>query len=330
MTMTDEESYEAMLAHHRLLSDQVATRVAALSGAVAAEKSYGVARADLVTYLANEVLTHAQAEEHTIYQAAASRVDLTPVVERMIREHRQLALDIEELAASSNARDAARRGEAIALFFVSHVTTENDVLLPALLADAKVDLAQLLAQMHRLTGVSHEVDATGELSLASDHEAKVLAQLLLGAAELARAGRGDTACTLVAATWATLRVPRPDLANQVNVALHRLVRLMSSESVTSRSSIDDGADQVLDVRMLAPAQRHATIFELYSALAAGAAFVLVNDHDPLPLRYQFEEEHAGAFTWDVVESGPKVWRVRVGRTGPRGGTANQRSYAQGH
>jgi uncharacterized protein (DUF2249 family) len=41
--------------------------------------------------------------------------------------------------------------------------------------------------------------------------------------------------------------------------------------------------------------------------------VLVNDHDPKPLRYQFEAEHAGEFTWDAVESGPEVWRVRIGR-----------------
>jgi uncharacterized protein (DUF2249 family) len=41
--------------------------------------------------------------------------------------------------------------------------------------------------------------------------------------------------------------------------------------------------------------------------------VLVNDHDPKPLRYQFEAEHAGEFTWEYLESGPEVWRVRIGR-----------------
>jgi uncharacterized protein (DUF2249 family) len=39
--------------------------------------------------------------------------------------------------------------------------------------------------------------------------------------------------------------------------------------------------------------------------------VLVNDHDPKPLRYQFEARHVG--TSDYLESGPKVWRVRIGR-----------------
>jgi uncharacterized protein (DUF2249 family) len=41
--------------------------------------------------------------------------------------------------------------------------------------------------------------------------------------------------------------------------------------------------------------------------------VLVNDHDPRPLRYQFEAEHAGRYSWDYLEAGPEVWRVRIGR-----------------
>jgi uncharacterized protein (DUF2249 family) len=72
-------------------------------------------------------------------------------------------------------------------------------------------------------------------------------------------------------------------------------------------------DTVLDVRSEPPARRHELIFDTYGDLEAGAAFVLVNDHDPKPLRYQFEAEHAGAFTWDYLEQGPEVWRVRIGR-----------------
>lgn len=70
----------------------------------------------------------------------------------------------------------------------------------------------------------------------------------------------------------------------------------------------------LDVRQEAPARRHELIFENYFALSPGEAFVLVNDHDPKPLYYQFAAEHAGQFTWDPVEQGPEVWRVRIGRT----------------
>jgi uncharacterized protein (DUF2249 family) len=48
---------------------------------------------------------------------------------------------------------------------------------------------------------------------------------------------------------------------------------------------------VIDVRTLMPAHRHAKIFELVDALAPGASFVLVNDHDPKPLYYQLEAEY---------------------------------------
>ncbi len=70
----------------------------------------------------------------------------------------------------------------------------------------------------------------------------------------------------------------------------------------------------LDVRAEPPMRRHALIFETYEALEPGAAFELVNDHDPKPLYYQFAAERAGEFSWDYVEQGPEVWRVRIGRT----------------
>ena len=72
-------------------------------------------------------------------------------------------------------------------------------------------------------------------------------------------------------------------------------------------------DRQLDVRTEPPARRHELIFETYGALTPGSAFVLVNDHDPKPLYYQFDAEHTGQFSWDYLEQGPEVWRVRIGR-----------------
>lgn len=74
-----------------------------------------------------------------------------------------------------------------------------------------------------------------------------------------------------------------------------------------------GAPQILDVRSLPPAQRHELIFATYESLPAGGSFVLVNDHDPKPLYYQFAAEQADRFTWEYLEQGPEVWRVRIGR-----------------
>ena len=71
---------------------------------------------------------------------------------------------------------------------------------------------------------------------------------------------------------------------------------------------------VVDVRRVAPAQRHPLIFNTFAELAPGASFVLINDHDPKPLYYQFAAEHAGEFVWEYLEKGPIDWRVRIGKT----------------
>jgi uncharacterized protein (DUF2249 family) len=149
-----------------------------------------------------------------------------------------------------------------------------------------------------------------------------MALLLEAAAVLARAGQADRASRIAASAWAAVREPRPDLAVKVTAALHGLARRVDgapavAEPPGSREpdtrQAGPAPDPDLDVRDLPPARRHETIFETYQALAPGAGFVLVNDHDPKPLRYQFEAEHPGEFTWDYLENGPQAWRVRIGR-----------------
>ena len=69
----------------------------------------------------------------------------------------------------------------------------------------------------------------------------------------------------------------------------------------------------VDVRSIAPRERHPLIFGTFDRLAAGEALLLVNDHDPKPLFYQFQAESKGEFTWDYLESGPEVWQVKIGK-----------------
>ncbi|MDE3067338.1 MAG: DUF2249 domain-containing protein [Verrucomicrobiota bacterium] len=89
---------------------------------------------------------------------------------------------------------------------------------------------------------------------------------------------------------------------------------------THAASAESGAvtgvlvNGLLDVRAVPPARRHSLIFETYNGFGKGESFVLVNDHDPKPLYYQFSAEHAGLFTWAYEERGPETWRVRIGRT----------------
>ncbi|PZT76349.1 MULTISPECIES: DUF2249 domain-containing protein [unclassified Streptomyces] len=70
---------------------------------------------------------------------------------------------------------------------------------------------------------------------------------------------------------------------------------------------------VVDVREIPHGRRHPRIFTRFARLADGESFVLVNNHDPKPLRREFEATHPDAFTWEYVESGPEQWQVRITR-----------------
>ena len=71
----------------------------------------------------------------------------------------------------------------------------------------------------------------------------------------------------------------------------------------------------IDVRMIAPRDRHPLIFTTFDGLKPEEAFVLVNDHDPKPLYYQFLHEREGQFEWEYLENGPTTWQVQITKTG---------------
>lgn len=69
----------------------------------------------------------------------------------------------------------------------------------------------------------------------------------------------------------------------------------------------------VDVREIAPRDRHPMIFSTFRSLGAGESMELINDHDPKPLYYQFQAELPGQFSWEYLQSGPEVWRVRIAK-----------------
>ncbi len=72
-----------------------------------------------------------------------------------------------------------------------------------------------------------------------------------------------------------------------------------------------GDPHVLDVRPIPGRIKHATIFQRWLELPVGGNFVLLNDHDPIPLRYQFEGQFPGAFSWEYLQQGPDEFRVKI-------------------
>jgi len=80
---------------------------------------------------------------------------------------------------------------------------------------------------------------------------------------------------------------------------------MSSETAS------DLEVQELDVRGMRKPEKHPTIFATYAALPVGAAFVLVNDHDPQHLREEFEADHAGGYSWEYLNREMRDWRIQI-------------------
>lgn len=143
---------------------------------------------------------------------------------------------------------------------------------------------------------------------------RVLARTLR---RLGQAGAPWDASRLAAEGWSLLRASYPHEAERLNGAMHYLARLelqLEAEGEHDPQGVVVASeDRVIDVRSETPKVRHEIIFDEWAALEPGSAYVLVNDHDPRPLWYQFDAEHNGEFTWDALEEGPEVWRVRIGK-----------------
>lgn len=69
----------------------------------------------------------------------------------------------------------------------------------------------------------------------------------------------------------------------------------------------------LDIRSIIPREKHPTIMRTFDELQSGDAFELINDHDPIPLYYQFNAEKPNQFGWEYVERGPEIWRVNISK-----------------
>jgi uncharacterized protein (DUF2249 family) len=70
----------------------------------------------------------------------------------------------------------------------------------------------------------------------------------------------------------------------------------------------------LDVRVMVPIDRHTTLLKMFKELPVGESFVFINDHDPLPLYYEFRSIHGDVVGWEYLERGGRDWKVMVTRT----------------
>lgn len=67
----------------------------------------------------------------------------------------------------------------------------------------------------------------------------------------------------------------------------------------------------LDVRNIPPWERHPRIFETFDNLQLGETLMLINDHNPKPLHYEFIHEREGQFEWTSEEKGQREWVAMI-------------------
>jgi len=72
-----------------------------------------------------------------------------------------------------------------------------------------------------------------------------------------------------------------------------------------------GTDKVMDVRPIPCSIKHGLILRTWAELPVGDHFILLNDHDPVPLYYQFAAQWPGAFEWKHLVKGPNEFRVKI-------------------
>ncbi len=66
-----------------------------------------------------------------------------------------------------------------------------------------------------------------------------------------------------------------------------------------------------DVREIPCRIKHGQILQRWLELPVGQHFVLINDHDPVPLYYQFSAMFPEAFTWEYLLRGEEEIRVKI-------------------
>lgn len=160
MTVTSVETAraawagQAIVEGHAEMRDVIDHWAGVLAAAVDRGDPVRPARNLLHTFLTDEVLPHARAEERTLYRATR-RADTRLLVRALISEHRDLAAMAAILAEPGTPAATAAQAKAISALFASHVAKEDSLLLPAL-EQSGADLAALVAREPRLAGQARQ------------------------------------------------------------------------------------------------------------------------------------------------------------------------------
>lgn len=94
------------------------------------------------------------------------------------------------------------------------------------------------------------------------------------------------------------------------------IKITKNKPVNAEPEIEKtstGKENILNVTAIEPKLKHPTIFVKFDKLKPGESLTIHNDHDPKPLYYQLLGERGNIFTWEYMEQGPQLWRVKISK-----------------
>ena len=129
---------------------------------------------------------------------------------------------------------------------------------------------------------------------------------------------GDEACEMSPGTLVRVDAGRAHRVDaHTDAAL--LVTMVRAPRTSGRSDAPRAAGREIDLRLTPRPERHPLIFDAFDRLEVGGSFIIINDHDPRPLRAQIDRMRAGEMGWEYLDRGPDTFRVRLTRIAPPAG-----------
>jgi uncharacterized protein (DUF2249 family) len=171
-TEADARAAAAVEQHHAQMAGTLAVKVEELVRAASAGDGPAAqaATASLVRWCTDELVPHALAEEKTLYVPAQRRPEGRLLVDGMLAEHQRIVGLVGDLQDGGNPVRMAATAAALQAMFDSHLAKENELVLPLLLSDPDVSVADLLGGMHELLGASEEEHGHAEAEQGCGHQ----------------------------------------------------------------------------------------------------------------------------------------------------------------
>jgi len=126
---------------------------------------------------------------------------------------------------------------------------------------------------------------------------------------------GAEPCEMSAGMLVRIEAGRPHriVSHQDSALLVTLVRNPETAVPQVLEPVSSVKLSELDLRDTPRPERHPIVFNAFDRLEEGESFVLINDHDPQPLRRQMERIREGEAGWEYIERGPEFFRIRITR-----------------